>query len=417
MARQNRKYGAGRYSRNSRGTNRSDSRAGGRPASPQKPGKGKPGEQQPEEQPWQQRRSGIGNKLGWIVAGALVFIFLIILILFVVFPQPSDPDATRDARLLELVDVDHWPGAVVGPQPSTGGDAGPDYARAVSLYRAHRRELDDACYHLDDIRTGEHQLPDSTLRLMEQVHQAVANGARKSDIRFVLAHTAAFDVSAKYAPGIDVRMVYEVLKALFLMYEHKMGKHEQAVQVAHDTFVFGRHLMKDRGHINIVLCGLEIQLQVLGWFQGLEEQGSPAADEADRTIYRYKASLDKVRFHYKKKMEILYNTKPHPGDVLNIAENDKDPAWRAQGILMLGVIKHTAGRRGDRRYTRKLIDRYLDSAEPRFASAAKAADRFTEQDFEQYRIPDLYQQPNWPPGVLEHYYGPATPAGMLFRDE
>jgi len=404
MARQNRQYGDGRHARSRQN-----------PARPARPGNSRGNNESQEEQEPRQKRPGLGNKLGWIIAGALVGIFLIILILFVALPQPSSPRETRDKSLLAMVTVDHWPGSVVGPKPTGGGNAGDDYARAISLYRAHRRELDDACYHLDDIRTGAHQLPESTLRVMEQIHQAVSNGARKASAKFVLTHTAAFRVSPKYGPSTEVRMAFEILKALFLIYEHKMGKHAEARQVAHDAFCFGWHLMEDRGHINIVLCGLEIQYQTLGLFQGLDPSG-PQGPSAP-AIYRYAGSLNRIRTHYKKKMEILYGNPPYPGDVFNIAENDQDPAWRVHAALTLGVLKHTAGRRGDKRYTAKLIDRYSDSDDARMASAAKAADGFAKADFEQYKIPDLYEQPDWPPGAIDYYFGPSTPAGMLFRDE
>ena len=74
---------------------------------------------------------------------------------------------------------------------------------------------------------------------------------------------------------------------------------------------------------------------------------------------------------------------PNPGDVFNVAENDKDRSWRIQAILSLGIVKFTATKRGDLRRVRKIIDKNVAGDDPLAAAAAKAAKELTARQFNQ----------------------------------
>ncbi len=101
-------------------------------------------------------------------------------------------------------------------------------------------------------------------------------------------------------------------------------------------------------------------------------------------IGEYRDAVRRVQQAYREKTKIVWNTKPSPGDIFYIIENDEDRVWRVQGLLTLGLIRFTAlGSRGDKRRIEQLVKKHSAGNDPYLAAAAKAAQNFTKEDFNQ----------------------------------
>jgi hypothetical protein len=199
-----------------------------------------------------------------------------------------------------------------------------------------------------------------------------------------------------------MKRVHDALMLLAMKAYYRDKDYDRTERIARDMFHLGWHLMTERGHVNLVIVGLEIQTRAQGLLQGLYDPNQPKQDaDAVKVIYGYQSDLDAIRSLYHSKLEIVHSPSPHAGDVFNIAENDQDHAWRVQAVITLGIVQHTAGRSDDRRYARRLIERYAASDDAVLAAAARAAGAFTDADRKNYTAPWIDPGCTWPPGVSD----------------
>ncbi|MHC4982600.1 MAG: hypothetical protein ACYTF6_05465 [Planctomycetota bacterium] len=334
----------------------------------------------------------MGSKFGWLLAGLVVLAVALYLIVKLAFPGPSEPEETRGIRLLALKDVNFWPLRVVGPRPALPGDGGEDYYKAVSASGPKAEAIARLSKSENLI------LPEASLEYLEEIDGHVARGARKAKASYASRFPEQIRVAAGFLPAKGLKSVHDALKLLLLHYIKKPDL-EKAREISRHAFIMGWHLMKERGHANITWVGVNLQYLGLGGFEYISNATSKDQSVIEK-IRDYQKQLEAILACYRKKVTILHDKKrPNPGDVFNIAENDKDHGWRVQAIQMLGVVKFSSGHLGDRRYVRKLISKFSKSDDKLIAAAAKAAANFTKQDFDLYRAPLLAYPMKWPPGV------------------
>ncbi|MFW6133888.1 MAG: hypothetical protein ACOC8F_08330, partial [Planctomycetota bacterium] len=299
-----------------------------------------------------------------------------------------------------------WPGAAAGLRPRAGGDAAEDYSRAAEVARAHAATL-RGVFARDNV-----SLEPEVLRLLKDVHAHVAAGADKAVCRYAARHAEDVHVAPAFAPASDLKRLAEVLLELYKQHRNA-ERFEEAETVARDMFTFGWHLIRERGHVNVVMVGMQTQNWALASFEylyggaeqvsGVPPSEAPLADPlAAAAVKDYDDQLDRLRRQYRDKLGIVYAVKPHAGDVFKLVTDDADHAWRVQALLTCGVLKHTAGRRGDVRYARKLIARHLDSDDALLAAAAAAAAAFTDAQAGEYQVPHLEPYIGWPPGTRDY---------------
>ena len=90
-------------------------------------------------------------------------------------------------------------------------------------------------------------------------------------------------------------------------------------------------------------------------------------------------------FKSPKKFSIVWSIvphPPHPGDVFNVVENDKDRTWRVEALLVCGVIRLAAREEGDIQAANKLVEKSCSSPDEFERAAAEAAKKMTRQDLE-----------------------------------
>lgn len=323
----------------------------------------------------------MGNKLGWILAGGLLAIFVLVIVVFVILPQfdtTPPTDLTTAPGALDLKTADAPLDAIAGRRPSATGNAADDYYAAVLAYENNKQDLLDAVGRAETAAG----IPTEGVAIMEDIHSHVAEGTKKKGMRFTTVKDDQEFLMIRQINGARrLSFMSSALKKLGDYYLAN-GRHEKAKSVYVDEFLMGWHMSAERSRPHMVITGIGVQREGL---RGLIAAANATGDsKTAQAATDYLDELDTVSSFQREKLTWIWRADPfeYAGDVFNIIENDKDPAWRVEGILFLGVLKHTqATKKADSKHIRKLIDKYKNSSDPYEKAAAVAAERFSEQDF------------------------------------
>ena len=330
----------------------------------------------------------MANKIGWIVG----FLLLAgigggIAMKLLVFPSQSvQSKETLEPGFSDLIEVDASPTSVLDAAPRAPGNAGDDYHKAVPLFRGLFKEIVRLRRPEINVKItkGREVVPGKTLEVLRKIHAHVAAGAKKKQMKYTFVHTPKeFQVGFFYLPAAD--NLQGISESLEVLLWHHLGlqEHARAVAVLQDAYVLGLHMAGERARVDMVQRGLRIQERALMGLDGVYSSWDQAKyAQKLRLIRKQVIAVQAARSRYSRKREIVWSTKPNPGDLYFIVANDKDPAFRVQALLALGVVRFThADHRGDMKRTRELLDQYAASSNPLEAAAAKAAKNMTEEDF------------------------------------
>jgi len=311
----------------------------------------------------------VGNKLGWIIAGALLLVLVIVIVSLTLITSPSEPThATRKSGFMELREPSVSLSAVLGAEPSAPGNAADDYAKAVAVYKANERKLST----MRDYRP--------VMGLLEQMHKHVAAGAQKREMRYVFVHTPEkMEVGFLCEPATYLTNVADAMDLLAKAHVDA-GRHEQAAAVLADKLVMGRHMMNERARVHMVRNGILAQAAALDGLLAVYRLTN-APPEKVSAAQNYADALSAMRSFYEDKQRVVWSLKPHPGDIFNVVANEQDRAWKVQAVLALGVVRYTADDSDDARHAEKLLDELVHADDPLVAAAAKAARDLDEAGF------------------------------------
>ncbi len=307
----------------------------------------------------------IGNKNGWLIAAGIGIVSSLITLMIVLssaFGSGSSPtSATLKPGVLDVWDVSKPISSVVDTPPSGGDNAGDDYARAIRLLsdskdqitqfrtamtrwegdaRALTRELSG---EPDDVKYARIQeLVVTFPPAVEQILRYMAEGAGKGEMKYVLIHTGqqltvSRDIEA--TRGFTDLAKLTIAVADYYIYR---GDPAPAVAPLQNMCAMGWHMFNERAHIGMMYKGLIVQNDAARMLQypynmlGQDDQANRAAE--------YQRAVEDLIDDFKDKRDIIMppadeKRMANPGDVFNVVRNDKDRAWRVQGILALGVLK------------------------------------------------------------------------------
>jgi len=322
----------------------------------------------------------MSNKLGWSLAAFLVLGLAAFIIWQVFFPGRSGPQATLRAGMLELKTIEIPVSDVVGYTPGEGGNAGDDYAEAARLAVENRQTTIAARLALQEAKDSPADVSAAAQEVLEKIASHVARGARKKEMKYLFRHTPkALKVHIRVEALEDLASVVAAMEILS-SYHISHKRYDQAEKAAQDLFVMGRHMIDERSHIHIVTLGLGAQRAAWNPLVRLYRQHKKDAERL-RVLDRYRMAIVDLEDFYRDKHQIVWSVKPYPGDIFNIIENDKDPAWRLQAVLALGLIKFSAESRGDQKYIQRLMNRLVGDNDELIAAAAKAAKDLTRTEY------------------------------------
>jgi hypothetical protein len=331
----------------------------------------------------------MGNKLGWILSGALVAALVVVIVVMML--QGGDPSPTTLAitvpGFFEVHEVKISPAPFLGGSlPSGPGNAGDDYRQAVDLYRAHHEQVGDAEEHVVDIIKGKFNPPEATVTALESIYTLVAAGATKKEMKYSTPQDIS--VRAAYDPASRLALVGD---AMIILGDVRMGakKYDEAEKAYRASFALGYQMTKEGSRALMLLEGLGVQGAAVGRLGDLYSEWDKKKYESTlNALEDYAHALDKVHKECQDKMNTLWQKKPEPGDVFAIVERDQDPTWRVEGLLLCGVIRYThPTHAGNQRVDKELVDKYAADPNPYVRAAAMAARELTPEGWKQVGTP------------------------------
>jgi len=318
-------------------------------------------------------------KFGWIAAGLFVLAIGGFILKQLVFPSPTRPSAaTSRTGFMDRIEVAASITDLIGALPTGGGNAGDDYHQAVAIYLGAKQAIEDA---IIDLGKGADTGHEDALAALNGMYGHISSGAKKKEMKYLLVHTPKELRIGWKLPEIE--MLSEVGGCIDLLaaYHLENNRPRQAEAIYKDLMIMGWHMAAARSYYHMVTAGFGTQMTAAEGLQSVYRAMGGSFEQRVQALQEYRsAALDASRT-YGDKLDVLWKTKPHPGDVFNIVENDKDRAWRVQAVLAMGMLRYTASGRGDKKYNTGLLEEFTRDKDPLLAAAAKAARELTEPEF------------------------------------
>lgn len=336
----------------------------------------------------------MGNKTGWIAAGVLGGAVLLFLLFTIFAPLPSAPNHTAVRGFMDL----HVPStplsAILPAVPSEAGNAAEDYEKALAQYKQLREVIDGTADHerVDAAIAASDPWADPGYKACREIADIVAAGAKKAEMRYTFVFTPRKlkpYYQRSYASDLhDISI--PVSQCFFLHMERK--EYDKAEKRMQDMLILGWHLFSERAVPHMSDQGIHILLVAVRRLQELYKAWPNGPTDKIASLRAYENELIEIQDFARQKRKILWDSLPsavgtssdqfYPGDVLNMAENEGDRAWKVQAILALGAMKYRAPSRGDKKALQSLIRQYLASEDPIIKAAAKCADEMTVQEYQ-----------------------------------
>jgi hypothetical protein len=324
----------------------------------------------------------VGNKIGWIVAAAMVAFIALLAVNFIVYPDPTDPTSqTLREGVLEKVVIEQPIADITGVEPSGPGNAAEHYHAAIehirqnpNLWPAILANYRNPDAHLDWEQSG----------YLTQVMELMQPAASIKEMEYFFVYTPKeFIVSSRSRATPELEMLAQHLKALWQHYT-ETEQHERAVEAAKTLAIFGWHVANERVRTELTLFGFQWQqLAAELLARSRHEQNNDHALKAAQA-YANAASTAKLATR-RKREDLLMLIEPPAGDIFNVIENDEDRAWRVDAILQLGTLRFTRkGHRGDQRQIKIYLEKYLNSDDPYLKAAAQVAQSCTMQQLNEW---------------------------------
>jgi hypothetical protein len=308
-----------------------------------------------------------------IVAGILVKVL--------VFPSTDAPTReTSRTGFMDVIEVDAKITDVLDAAPSGTGNAADHYAQAVALFVPNYERIKDAAA---DLGAGNVETYTAELKIMEEIRGHVGTGAQQASMDYLGKHASGkLKVSTNQEDIMNLSLTLNTLDILGEYYI-KNKRLKDANATYRDMFVAGWHMINDRSHIRMAMDGEVTQGDAL---QGMIESIDSNLDEDARrqriaALKNYNYALNEYRSTYEEKEKIFRKARLDAGDMWNIAENDKDRAWRVQAILAMGIMRFTHLKKTNIARNNALIEKFLNSSDPLEKAAAQAAKAYTEIEF------------------------------------
>jgi hypothetical protein len=302
---------------------------------------------------------------------------------------------------------------IVPGEPSGDGNAGEDYKQAVDIVSPlfekaleenpefSRTILDQTAADIGtwmNPKVGKAQnkpVNPEGLQVMERIAACVAQGAAKKEMKYPF-NLAKMEVTYNLPEAKYLHVVSQALGDYAHYQNLVLKKPEEAQKILFNRFIMGWHMSRDRVFPYFVLAGFDIQIsscQGLGNPDGLYAKWPGHKGQVEK-VKAYISAANDVKSFFNSKSKFLFSNfarvdaPPNPGDLFNVVQNDKDPCWRIQGIFALGMLKFSPALiksehyEGDAQTLRRLLDEKLKNGTEEEKSAARAADKYTKEDYE-----------------------------------
>ncbi len=326
----------------------------------------------------------MGNKLGWIIAAVLLVLVVVAVVLKITYNPPSSPTtATTRKGFLDKAQMSMTPADITGKTITGTGNAADDYVNAMKIYGENEAEIKLA---MDTLADRNFELDTEILTKLNNIARQIAMGTEKKEMHYTFVHTPGeLKVEWVYEPVKKLEQIMECLNLLAAYYENH-NQYEEAAKMMDMILIMGWQMVNERSKPYVLEGGVSWQKHAIAKLRYFYENIGEKYASRKTPLREYEKQLDSLNaaiVEMKEVFKINDLNKLEAGDIFNIAENDKDRAWRVQAILWLGILKYMyANKSGDMKQIDKLIDEYLDSSDPMEAAAAKAAKNLTKKEYD-----------------------------------
>lgn len=101
---------------------------------------------------------------------------------------------------------------------------------------------------------------------------------------------------------------------------------------------------------------------------------------------RWADALTEFSLGWNRKYELLRNSRPKIGDILQVAVYDKDPTFRVMALQRLGMLQYNPGTEANLRAIKSVIDKARSDEHPLISRVAEEAHAFTKEQFHRMRM-------------------------------
>jgi hypothetical protein len=264
--------------------------------------------------------------------------------------------ATRGDKLDRITLPEDLPALYESDNPTE--DADPKYREALAYFEENKKALsrtnppDDLIDHL-------------TVLLVEAMNAGQApEGFLDDQIAMQPVATPAYGAALEAVPDAVLRRAAKRAEA---------GETAEAVQAAQAVWALGERLMRNSVRLMNRRQGLVMLKGAANLFADCSEKQPELATKLEPWV----PALRRFDEPWESKMAIVRVVRPHIGDLINMARNEKDLTFRLEAVLNLGVAKFNAGHRGNRRAIDETINAAKADANPLIAEAGRAAEAYT----------------------------------------
>lgn len=294
-------------------------------------------------------------KVGLLISG--MFLAIAVAVVAYTFVQnAADPptSATSPEKLVLVALPEDAPALVTPVEPDA--DATDFYRRAMGYYRANSVELD--MEKPPPAKVAE--LADLLLAASRAGH--VEDGFLDVQISDDLQAGPNFGDALE---GIGMVLLFEAQS------RYQAGDKNSAIALSQAAWLLGRRAFENNTHLYPRITGLTMMQnagsQLLVWLPPEQTVG-------------WERGLRRIDDAWMLKFPIVSGTKPHIGDLINVALNDEDPTFRLAATLRLGVAKFNPGTSGNLSAIESAIEEAKQDDNAKVRRAGLIADEATQAE-------------------------------------
>ncbi len=157
---------------------------------------------------------------------------------------------------------------------------------------------------------------------------------------------------------------------------NQAGQPEEARETVLAVWALGQRGFENNVRMFNRLPGLTMMGTAEQWLMSVAKKDA-ALDV--KVLSAWAAAIKDVQTAWRPKLQVILNIDPPIGDLINIAQHDKDRTFRIAATQRLGIAKFTGNSDADQQAAKDAIASLKKSDDALVAEAAQAADALTLQ--------------------------------------
>jgi hypothetical protein len=319
-------------------------------------------------------------KLGIIISASIVLVILAIVAAILIpglLPGSigAPTDATTAPGVLEPITLSADPAQLVDmPAPGSGSGAEALYAEMVKTAIGTGDWHNFQDFYDKVNKTAKPQDDPQFASILEKLLAAATKAVPTDDLIFDqlrITPLSDYNGSRGILYGIG-KMAGKAAREY-----RDSGDKAKARKVYEAAYIFGYRLWQFGPYAAYRKGGLDVMSEgSAGLASLLEDMHDPKASLAKEMTQ----AIDEAGMKWQDKTKIVFSVAPIPGDLANLALNDKDRAWRIEGVMWLGVAKWTTVAGKERAAVDKFLLDQARTSDKVYADTAAKAAAFTDDD-------------------------------------